>query len=201
VCSSTHSLIPPFYFSSLSLSLCASTVHNPSVTDSPLYFSSLSLSLYAHWFPPFYLLSLSLCFHPGIIPWLCYGNRSLFFRGEWIGWVDPGTGKQGRDCFLMGKFRDFVIREFFWFVWLQRWTSQMWRGKKKKKTMSWKKYAFYGLLAEFGFCELAECDEVRWRRKLCHGKNVTGNRFIMVCLVYVNSIEKNTDLFGTDTAN
>jgi len=34
----------------------------------------------------------------------------------------------------------------------------------KKKTMSWKKCDFYGLLDEFGlfsFCELAECDEVR----------------------------------------
>jgi hypothetical protein len=37
-------------------------------------------------------------------------------------------------------------------------------SKMKKKTISWKKYAFYGLLDEFGLfslCELAECDEVR----------------------------------------
>jgi hypothetical protein len=40
------------------------------------------------------------------------------------------------------------------------------------------------------FCELAERDEVRWRRKLCYGKNLTGRRFIMVCL---NSMEKNTE--------
>jgi hypothetical protein len=66
-----------------------------------------------------YFASLSLCFHPGIISWLCYGNMSLFLRREWICWLDPGTGKQGRDCFLMGKFGDFVICEFFWFVWLQ----------------------------------------------------------------------------------
>ena len=69
--------------------------------------------------PPLFTLPLSLCFHPGIILWLCYGNKSLFFKGEWIWWLVPGTGKQGRDCFLMGKFGDFVICEFFWFIWLQ----------------------------------------------------------------------------------
>jgi hypothetical protein len=37
---------------------------------------------------------------------------SLFLRGEWIGWLNPGTGKQGRDCFFMGKFGDFIICEF-----------------------------------------------------------------------------------------
>jgi hypothetical protein len=41
-----------------------------------LYFSSLSL---CSLIPPFYLSSLSLGFHLGIIPWLYYGNMSLFF--------------------------------------------------------------------------------------------------------------------------
>jgi len=65
----------------------------------------------------------------------------------------------------------------FWFLW----TSRMWRGKMKKKTISWKKCAFMACLMNFGlfgFCKLAEYDEVRWRRKLCHWKNVTCNRFI-----------------------
>jgi hypothetical protein len=67
---------------------------------------------------------------------------SLFLRGEWMGWLDPGTGKQGRDCFLMGKFGDFVICEFFFvflhsasdvgFCWLLLFVA-----------------AFYGLLDEF----------------------------------------------------
>jgi hypothetical protein len=42
-----------------------------------------------------------------------------------MGWLDPGTGKQGRDCFLMGKFGDFVICEFFlfFFIRLVMWVS------------------------------------------------------------------------------
>jgi hypothetical protein len=42
-------------------------------------------------------------------------TRVFFSRGEWIGWLDPGTGKHGRGYFLMGKFEDFVICEFFCF--------------------------------------------------------------------------------------
>jgi hypothetical protein len=88
-CSSTHSLIPPLLLF-ISLFVLPPSIIPRSLIP-PLYFSSLSLC--AHLFPPFYFSSLSLCFHPGIIPWLCYGNKSLFLRGEWIGWLDPGTGK------------------------------------------------------------------------------------------------------------
>jgi hypothetical protein len=147
-----------------------------------------------------YLDFVCLLKSPLIMLW----KQESFFKRGVDRWLDPGTGKQGRDCFLMGKFRDFVICEFFWFVWLQRWTSWMW-VRWRRKLCHGKKYVFYGLFDEFGlfsFCELAECDEVRWRRKLCHGKNMTGNRFIMVCL---NSMEKNTEkhrvLFGPDTTN
>ena len=72
--------------------------------------------------PPFYFASLSLCFHPGIIHWLCYGNKSLFLRGEWMWWLDPGTRKQGRDW--MGKFGNFYFSVFLWFVWLQTWAAE-----------------------------------------------------------------------------
>jgi len=103
---------------------------------------------------------------------VCWGSLGIFL---WL----IHSNLQGRDFALI------------WFVWLQTWATEC---EWWKKNYVMEKICFYGLLDEFVLFLTSRM----WRGKMkkknvlwkCYGKNITGSRFIMVCL---NSMEKNTE--------